>query len=81
VIHFGPSIVDPQGGKRAIIATSRGERTMQRNSFAARAQFAPNSRALRELREAGCGELSKHLRANENLCYEWRVVHKEQGFM
>jgi len=54
---------------------------MQRSSFAARAQFAPNSRALRASREAACGELAKHLHANEKVCDERRVVHKEQGFM
>jgi len=57
---------------------SRGERTVQRNSFAACAQFAPNSRALRASSETGCGKLAKHLHTNEKLCDEQRVVHKEQ---
>ena len=52
---------------------------MQRNCFAACAQFAPNSRALRASRETACGKLSKHLRANEKVCDErWGSQLSEQ---
>jgi len=47
---------------------------MQCNGFAACAQFAPHSRALRASREAACGKLSKHLHVNEKLCDERRAL-------